>query len=491
MTIIINHTTISRLQPDITVPSYDRTTLTPGIVHIGVGNFHRAHQGVYMDRLFNQNLDHDWGIIGAGIMDYDAQKREQLSRQDWLSTIIELDPHGYTARISGSMIGFAEVSSQGLIQSLIRPEIRIVSMTVTEGGYFVDPETGGFKADHPQIVSDASNPDKPQTVFGALTAALHIRRERNMSPFTIMSCDNVPHNGVVARSAVLGLADMISPEFSAWIDSNVAFPNSMVDCITPATGERERAMAAEKFGINDPSVVVCEPFRQWVLEDSFSQGRPTLEEVGVEFVPDVAPYELMKLRILNGGHASLAYPAALLGIHYAHEAIDNPLLKAYVKKLEKDEIIPTVPPVPGIDLTHYLEQTLERFSNPGIGDTIARLCQDGSNRQPKFILPTLADRLDRGLPVQGLALEVALWCRYCAGEDEQAKPIHIDDNRAEPLQKNAHTARTEPGAFLGMTEIFGSLGENETFVAAFSEALDSLWQQGTEQTLRNYIDKGV
>lgn len=490
MAIKLNQENISKLPANVAVPRYDRSRVTPGILHIGVGNFHRAHQGVYLDRLFNKNLDHDWGIIGAGIMPYDANKREQLASQDWLSTVIELDPRGYTARVCGSMIDFVEVSSQSLIQALTKPEIRIVSMTVTEGGYFVDPRTGGFNAEHPQILADVKNPDDPQTVFGALVAALKIRNSKGIAPFTVMSCDNVPHNGVVTKRAVVGLAKLIAPELSAWIDDNVAFPNSMVDCITPATADRERKMAAEKFGIDDPSVVVCEPFRQWVLEDWFPQGRPAFEEVGVEFVQDVAPYELMKLRILNGGHAALAYSSALLGFHYAHDAMDSPLIRAFLEKLETEEIIPTIPPISGVDYNQYLSQTLERFSNPEIGDTIPRLCQDGSNRQPKFILPTIIDRLSGGLPVRGLALEVALWCRYCAGSDGNESSSHIDDIKAEQLHKNARLAESEPSTFLGMTDIFGTMGRDETFISEFTAALASLRVKGTEDTLRTYLGKG-
>lgn len=491
MAIRLNQQSIVQLPTSVSVPHYSRDAVTPGIVHIGVGNFHRAHQGVYLDRLFNKQLDHDWGIIGSGIMPHDAGKREQLGRQDWLSTIVELDPRGYTARVCGSMIGFAEVSSQGLIAALTKPEIRIVSMTVTEGGYFVNPKSGGFNAEHPQILSDVHNPKQPQTVFGALFAALQMRHSKGIAPFTVMSCDNLPHNGAVAKRAVVGLADIMAPELAEWIAAEVAFPNSMVDCITPATGDRERAMVANKFGIEDPAVVVCEPFRQWILEDTFSQGRPKLEEVGVEFVQDVAPYELMKLRILNGGHAAIAYPAALLGIHYAHDAAAAPLIKAYLEKLEKSEIIPTVPSLPGVDFKHYLEQAQERFANAEIGDTIPRLCQDGSNRQPKFILPTISDRLDRGLAIPGLALEVALWCRYCAGTDERGKPIHVDDINAERLKKNAHLAKTDPRAFLGMSDIFGTMGVNEEFVSEFAAALGSIWENGTEATLKNYIGEGA
>ncbi|OOY91688.1 mannitol dehydrogenase family protein [Solemya velum gill symbiont] len=489
MTKILNNDTLGSLPSSVSVPRYDRGAITPGILHIGVGNFHRAHQGVYLDRLFNKGLSHDWGIIGAGIMQYDAAKRELLSRQDWLSTVIELDPRGYTARVCGSMIDFAEISSQALVRAMMTEEIRIVSLTITEGGYYIDPETGGFNANHPDIRSDAANGGEPGTVFGAIVTALKIHQSAGMPGFTVMSCDNLPHNGDVTRRAVLGMAELIAPELSGWIEENVTFPNGMVDCITPATGDRERAMVEEKFGIDDPGIVVCEPFRQWILEDNFCQGRPALEEVGVEFVQDVSPYELMKLRILNGGHAAIAYPSALLGVHYAHDAMGTPLVQAFLERLETEEIIPTVPPVPGVDFNQYLDKTQERFSNAEIGDTIPRLCLDGSNRQPKFILPTIADRLEQGLPVNGLALEVALWCRYCAGTDDSGKPLSVDDEKAERLQKNAQLARSEPKAFLGMSDIFGNMGSNEAFVSQFSDALGSLWENGTEATLQSYVSK--
>lgn len=488
MQIKLTQKALGNLPADISVPRYDRAAVTPGILHIGVGNFHRAHMAVYLDRLFNKGLDHDWGIWGAGIMPGDASMREHLDRQDWLSTIIELDPRGYTAQICGAMIGFAEVSPSSLLQALSNPEIRIVSMTITEGGYYIDQTTGSFEAGHPDILYDAQNPHEPRTVFGALVVALKNRKSAGVAPFTVLSCDNVPGNGEVAKDAVIGLANVIAPDISEWIKENVAFPNSMVDCITPATGDRERTMAGERFGIDDANVVVCEPFRQWVIEDKFPQGRPALENVGVEFVEDVADYELMKLRILNGGHAAIAYPSALLGTHYVHDAMKIPLVRAFLDKLEKDEIVPTVPAAPGVDLDKYLDQTIERFSNPEIGDTVARLCLDGSNRQPKFVLPTLSDRLQRGLPIKGLALEVALWCRYCAGTDDNGTPLFIDDENAERLQMNAQLARNEPAAFLSMSDIFGSLSTNDTFATEFSAALGSLWQNGTAATLESYVN---
>jgi mannitol 2-dehydrogenase len=302
-----------------------------------------------------------------------------------------------------------------------------------------------------------------------------------------MSCDNLPENGHVARNAVLGLAKGRDDDAHDWIAGNVAFPCGMVDCITPATGPREIGLVAEKFGIEDAAPVVCEPFRQWVLEDNFPQGRPALETAGVEFVKDVAPYELMKLRILNGGHATIAYPAALLGIHYVHEAMQNPLVAGFLRKLEFTEIIPTVPEIPGVSLEGYYDKIVMRFSNSAVGDTIPRLCLDGSNRQPKFILPTLAARLNAGQPVDGLALEVALWCRYCAGTDETGNAIKIDDIASERLTRTALAARDDPSAWLAMHDIFGDLGNNEEFSSAFSAALNSLWAEGASNTLTRYI----
>ncbi|QKV19161.1 mannitol dehydrogenase family protein [Oricola thermophila] len=487
MTIKLSLAAMRSLPARVAKPSYGRADLSAGIVHIGVGNFHRAHQAMYLHRLFESGRDRDWAIVGAGVKSYDASMRDRLKEQDWLTTVVELDPEGFSATVCGSMVDFAEVDPAVLIETMARPEIRIVSLTVTEGGYYVDAKTGGFDASHPEIVADRDNPDDPKTVFGILIAALLRRRAAGVPPFTVMSCDNLPENGHVARNAVLGLAQGRPDDTHDWIADNVAFPCGMVDCITPATGRREIALVAEKFDIEDAAPVICEPFRQWVLEDNFPQGRPALETVGVEFVDDVAPYELMKLRILNGGHATIAYPAGLLGIHFVHEAMRNPLVTGFLEKLEFTEIIPTVPDIPGTSREAYYEKIVERFSNEAVGDTIPRLCLDGSNRQPKFILPTITARLDAGQPVDGLALEVALWCRYCAGTDESGNVITVEDIAAGRLKRNALAARTDPSAWLSMHDIFGDLGRHPVFAAAFASALSSLWKDGVGATLAAYI----
>ena len=471
-----------------TVPTYSRADLSAGIVHFGVGNFHRAHQAVYLDALFNLGLDRDWALIGAGIRPTDVEMRTRLASQDFLTTVVEQEANLSQARVTGSMIDFLPVGDLAAIsETLADPAIRIVSLTVTEGGYYIDPASQRFDAGHPDIAADSVNPEAPRTVFGLILLGLLLRKERGVPPFTVMSCDNIPGNGHVTQNAVAGLAELINPALAAWVREAVAFPNGMVDRITPATSQREREVLAEQFGIIDQWPVFCEEFKQWVLEDHFPAGRPALEKVGVQFVEDVAPFEFMKIRILNGGHATIAYPGGLLDIHFVHEAMQEPLIKAFLEKVEREEIIPTVPPVPGTDLGEYYQLIDRRFSNPKIGDTIARLCLDGSNRQPKFILPTALDRVKDGQTVTGLALVSALWARYCYGESDSGKVIPPNDPNWDRLTALAKEAKTDPKAWLTMTDIFGELSTNPAYVAAFTTALSSLWAKGTRATLEAYL----
>lgn len=469
-------------------PAYRPQDLDAGILHFGIGNFHRAHQAVYLDDLFSRGIDHDWAIIGASVRQADADIRRKLQSQDWLSTVVERDATSQVAKITGVMIDYiVPGDTAGILEQLRDPAIRIVSMTITEGGYFIDPATGTFDPNHPEIVADAENIAAPKTVFGLILAGLIFRREAGLAPFTVMSCDNIPGNGHVTRDAVAGLAGRIDPALADWVRAEIAFPNSMVDRITPATSEREISMVAADYGIDDAWPVACETFRQWVVEDHFPTGRPALEKVGVTFVADVEPFELMKIRILNGGHAAIAYPAGLMDIHFVHEAMQDPLISAYLRKLETEEILPVVPPVPNTDLDGYLTRVIERFANPTVADTVRRLCLDGSNRQPKFILPSARDRMKAGGPVLGLALVSALWCRYCAGTTDSGAPIASNDPAWERLQARALMARNDPAAFLSMTDIFGELAGLPRYVEPFSHALQTVWSIGTRATLERYL----
>lgn len=485
----LSNATLATLPKAIGRPLYDRARLKPGIVHIGCGNFHRAHMAVYLDDLFNLGKDHDWAIIGAGVRSSDAHMRELLSDQDFLSSLIELDPAGVNARIIGSMVDFIPVErgNQALIAAMAEPSICIVSLTVTEGGYFIDPKTGSFSPDHPDIRYDGAHPDRPETAFGAIIKALKLRRDHGHPAFTVMCCDNVPHNGNVTRDAVIGLCHLSDPDFAGWISDHVAFPNSMVDRITPATGERERELAAS-LGLDDKAPVTCEPFRQWVLEDNFPAGRPELEKVGVTFTDQVHRFETMKIRILNGGHAIIAYPAGLRDIEFVHEAMEDGQIRAFLDRVETTEILPIVPSVPDTNLEAYKSLIIKRFSNPDIGDTVQRLCLDGSNRQPKFIIPSIRDVLAKGGDASGLILLSALWCRYCYGISENGTEIAPNDPNWSHLQHCARLARSNPAAWLSMREIYGDLGDYEAVSDGFTKALNTIWIKGSQQVIAEYLN---
>lgn len=484
----LSQNSLDHLHASIARPTYDRAGLSAGILHIGVGNFHRAHQAAYLDKLFNLGLDHDWALIGAGVRANDTVMRECLAGQDYLTTLVELAPTGHRAQVIGSMIDFVPVGADNsaLITAMSRPEIRIVSLTVTEGGYYLNTE-GLFDVDHPDMKRDAAHPQSPSSAFGAIIAALKIRHAASDAPFTVMSCDNLPGNGHVAQNTITGLARLSDPDFAAWIGRNVAFPNGMVDRITPATGDRERALLVKEFGIEDAAPVLCEPYTQWVLEDNFPTGRPTLEKVGVTFTDQVEAFEAMKIRILNGGHAVIAYPAGLMDIEFVHEAMADPLIGAFLDKIERQEILPVVAPVLDTDLNDYLELIVERFSNPDIGDTVQRLCLDGSNRQPKFILPSVRDNLANGHFPEGLCLLSALWRRYCHGETESGVQIPPNDPNWHALKQRARKARNDPRVWLQMQDVYGDLSEASSFSDRFAEWLTAIWKDGTEAALKQYL----
>src|SRR5262245_29245876 len=375
MSVKLSSANLGSLPANVATPRYDRSGLKAGILHFGIGNFHRAHQAVYLDDLFNAGRDHDWAIVGAGVLPSDVAGRDRLKEQDYLTTVVEQDAGHMSARVTGAMIDYLTPGdTDAILDRLADPAIRVVSLTITEGGYYIDPASGVFNPKHPDMVTDAANLVSPKTVFGLILAGLMRRRHARIPPFTVMSCDNIPHNGRVTMDAVAGLAALADPALADWVKTSVAFPNGMVDRITPATTDRERQVARDEFGIEDNWPVFCEPFRQWVIEDHFPSGRPGFETVGVQFVKDVSPFELMKIRILNGGHAVIAYPAGLMDIHFVHEAMQEPLVRQFLAKVEREEILPVVPPVPGVALEDYYQLIERRFSNPKIGDTVRRLC---------------------------------------------------------------------------------------------------------------------
>jgi mannitol 2-dehydrogenase len=487
MGVTLNNGTISQLPDGIPGPSYDRAALTPGIVHIGCGNFHRAHQSWYLGQLLEMGLCTDWAIIGAGVRPADAAMRETLEAQDWLTTLIELGPDDKRAEVIGPMIDFVPVAADNapLIKALADPRIRIVSLTVTEGGYYVDPATNGFDTDHPDIQYDAAHPDTPRTAFGAMIAALKRRRDAGVGPFSGLSCDNLQGNGNILKSTVLSLARLSDPDLADWIEANCTFPNSMVDCIVPATGPKEIALARE-FGIDDAAPVTHEPFRQWVIEDNFCAGRPDWDKAGGTFTDQVPDYETMKIRILNGGHQVLCLVGELVGIELMSETMADPLIHRFFRKVEEEEIVPFVKPVPGFTAPEYLELIDGRFANPSIVDTTRRVAFDGSSRQPGFILPSVRDGLASGAPVEGLALVSAAWCRYCLGTREDGSVIEPNDPMWDALQTRAKEAASNPKTWLGMGHIYGALAQETRFADAFVRAYAMIRNDGVKATLREF-----
>ena len=485
----LNKVNLRRFSDAVRIPTYDCNTLSPGILHLSVGNFHRGHMAVYLDELFEQGEDLDWAVVGAGLRPSAADMRETLKAQDYLTTVVELAPTAISAQIIASMIDFLPSDPNLIYDALSDGKIRIVSLTITESGYYIDAATGEFEADHPEMISDAKSPDTPASLFGVIVKALKARRDAGIEPFTVLSCDNLPGNGNLTGQTVIGLAGLSDPELAEWIAASVSFPNSMVDRIVPATTDRERRLVEDHFGIIDELPVVCEPFRQWVVEDHFPSGRPHLEKVGVEFVTDVTGYELMKLRILNAAHASMCYPALLLGHHFVHDAMADPDIFRWIKTLLTNEAIPTLKPLPSVDYHQYLDKVLERFSNPEIGDTMSRIAEEGSERQPKFILPTVIDALDAGKSVDGFALEIALWCRYCLAEDEQGQLITVKDLKAAELFQFSEASKTRSDAFLDNIDVFGSLGKNAQFSESFCYWLKYIHRLGVRAAIRKYVAK--
>ncbi|MBO9398673.1 mannitol dehydrogenase family protein [Shimia sp. R9_2] len=478
---------LGRLPANVITPTYDRSAITPGIVHIGLGNFHRAHQSWYLHRLMQQGLAMDWGIIGAGVRSNDAEMRKNLLAQDCLSTLIELDPESSAIEVVGPMIDFVEVAPTNgpLIKAMSDARIRIVSLTVTEGGYY-QSEDGALNTAHPDIMHDVAHPDQPKTAFGAIVAAYRARYLAGMLPFTGQSCDNLQNNGDVLRSTVVGLARLSDPDLADWIDKNAAFPNAMVDCIVPATGDAERAMT-RSIGINDAAPVTHENFRQWVLQDEFCAGRPPWEQAGVTITEDVHAYERMKIRMLNAGHQMLANVGEVLNLSTISDCMAHPEISAFFYKVQAQEVLPHVEGVDGMTPSDYLSLIEARFANPKIKDTTRRVAFDGSSRHPGFVLPTVRDAAAAGGSISGLALVEALWARMCLGARENGETISPNDPNWDRLTEMAQRSKADPSTWLSMHEIYGDLSKNKAFSEAFTHWHALIFQSGSLAALKAYV----
>jgi len=486
----LNQSNLRLFSPDVKVPTYDRHGVTQSIVHIGVGGFHRAHQAVYLDDLLHLPGYSEWGLCGVGLLKNDCRMRDALLPQDFLYTVVECSAAGERARVIGSLLNFlyAPEDPQAAIEKMAAPECRIVSLTITEGGYYVNQGTGEFDHGHPEIVHDLEHPHEPCCSFGYLAEALARRRKRGLPPFTVMSCDNLQQNGAVAKKMILAFAERRDPALSKWLAEYGAFPNSMVDRITPAATVDNRIMVREKFGIDDAWPVVTEPFKQWVIEDCFPNGRPAWERVGAQMTSDVFPYEKVKIRLLNASHQAICHIGRLLGYQYVHEAVADPYIKKLVTALMDVEVTPLLPEVHGIDLDEYKKTLIERFANPAIKDQLSRISMEGSARIPKFVLPSIHEQLERGGPIKMLSFTLACWFRCLRETNDLGEELPIIDSLADKLRENARRGGADPGALLSIDELFGDvLPRSRVFVAEVSHALRSLYENGAKATLANYV----
>ena len=440
----------------VPVPSYDRACLEPGIVHVGVGGFHRAHLAVYVHELASRGSE--WGIVGLGLLEGDAEMAAVLGGQDCLYTLIEKSGGEPTAQVIGSITRFVhapEGRDAAASELIAAPSTSILSLTITESGYTDPQEPDGAGAG--------------PTTFDRIAAALALRRERSAGPITILSCDNVPRNGDAARAATLSAAARFDSALPAWVESHCRFPNSMVDRITPSTSPEDRDWLRESAGIVDGWPVVSEPFRQWVMEDDFAGDRPSWEDAGALFSDRIHDWEQYKLRMLNAGHSCIAYLSALAGITYVHEAVAVPALRAFLEALLYEEAIPTLAEIPGHPREQYAASVLERFENPGVGDQIARVCIDGSAKFPTFLIPSLERQVEHGGPIERAATALAGWARYLAVVDPAEQAF---DASGDVARRYAAEAAADPAAFLAFEAVFtpavrSSSRFREAFVAGY------------------------
>ncbi|AYD66595.1 mannitol dehydrogenase family protein [Achromobacter sp. B7] len=493
----LNTESLPRLPADVEKPIYDRSRLTPGIVHLGLGAFHRAHQAVMTDLAMEASGDLSWGILGVSLRRPDT--RDALTPQDGLYTLALRDG-GFDGqareqlRVVGSVLRVmvAEEDPNAVLERIAYPQTRIVSLTVTEKGYSHEPATGHLRWDDPDILHDLENPHRPRSTIGILVHGLALRRERGLPPVTLMSCDNLRGNGDLLRNLVLAFALRVDVALTGWIDKHCTFPNSMVDRIVPGTDDDDRRRIADKLGVQDAWPVVGEPYLNWVIEDKFAAGRPAWEtQGGATFVRNAAPYERLKLRMVNGPHSVFAYLGALLGHRTISESVQTPALHAFVDAMMRLEIAPTLKGIPDGGLEEYRRRFLERVANPALPHPIPQVAMDGSQKIPQRLLETIRDRLRAGDDIQRLSLAVAAWLHYLRGEDEQGGRYAIDDPLAARLAKllsraevaarasaPAQSAHRRAMVLAGYKPVFGNLGRVPDFVAALSTHLENLRQHG-------------
>lgn len=477
----LNQKNILKISEQVPCPTYNRQQLKTGIVHIGVGGFHRSHQAYYIHQLLEKYSATDWAICGVGLREADRNMANVLKNQDCLYTLVTQHPNGTVeTEVIGSIAEylFALDNPQLVIDKMADSDTKIVSLTITEGGYNFNSTTGEFDFKNPDIQHDLAHLNNPKTVYGYLTAALRKRRADGLPPFTILSCDNIQHNGDMTRKMLLAFAKKQDIALVDWIEKEVGFPNAMVDRITPVTTPEVTDYLENTHGVNDQWCVVCEPFIQWVIEDNFSDGRPPLEKLGVQFVPDVTPYEKMKICLLNAGHSVLGIPGAIHGHPTIDACINDVVFKKFMRHFMDKEATPILGKIEGIDIEKYKDNLEERFANPNIKDSVSRICSESSAKLPKFLIPTLRENLENGGSIEYATFILAAWC-YCSdkGIDKNGTPIEIIDAQKGVLHQAAKDTENNWKAFLNQPEIFGDLIENKKFVKEYTSAVQAIYKE--------------
>jgi fructuronate reductase len=478
--------TLRSLPGSVRKPGYDRSAVTPGIVHLGIGAFHRAHQAVYTDDVLAAG-DLGWGIVGASLRSPDT--RDALKPQDGLYAVDIRDGSGEEVRVIGAIreVLVAPEDPAALLDALSDPGIRIVSLTVTEKGYCHNPATGELDPNHPDIRHDLDNSCAPRSAPGFIVEAIARRRAAGTAPFTVLSCDNLPSNGVTTKKVLVGLARLRDPQLGRFVESEIACPSTMVDRIVPATTDADRDRVTGLLGVEDSWPVMAEPFSQWVIEDRFPSGRPDWR--GPTFVEDVEPFEYLKLRLLNGSHSTMAYLGYLSGKETIADAASDPSMATLVRALMDEEMTPTLPVLPGFDLPAYKDQLFGRFRNPALKHRTWQVAMDGSQKLPQRLMAPARERIAKGLPVERIALGVAAWMRYATGIDEAGRPIDVRDPLAADLRARADGAGRDPDrlaeALLGIRQMFGDdLPREERFTAPVRRWLAMLFERGAAETVR-------
>lgn len=467
--------------------------LKSGIMHFGVGGFHRAHEAVYTEDAMLKSKDYNWGIVGIELMPSGELMNQVMKKQDCLYTLMTRPPVGKpNFRVISSIHNYIykydpNNSVDKISQAFANKDIKIISLTITEGGYNINPSSGEFNLEDKLIKEDIVCFDKPKTIFGHLAKGIKLRKNSIDKGLTFLSCDNIEHNGDITKKMFLTFLDHADKELKKWVEEQCSFPNSMVDRITPKTTEEDRKTLSELASIDDLWPVTSESFCQWIIEDKFVAGRPQWELAGAQFVNDVAPYEKMKLRLLNASHQALSYFGSLIGYKYVHEAALNPIIRDFIRYYMKNEVVDTLDPVPGIDLNEYQHSILERFSNPNIKDTLSRNCAYTSDRIPTFNVPSMVEQANQADKLHASAMILASWAIYALGKDEQGNNIEIIDNRKAEVSSAAQEAVNRPQSFLEIEDLFSSLGSNIEFAQLFTKYYYEIKKIGSLKTISKFL----